>query len=180
MNMSHKKKFTLGIYGDGQLARLLALSALSQNLSVLIYTLDAQHSPCKDLAPLQQGPSWTDKKSFFDFCEQCETVVLENEFVPAELLLQAENHGTKIFPDAKSFSQVSNKLKQVELAQNLGLKVPSYQVIDDASQLTTLSLPVMLKSLSGGYDGYGNFTFTRPEQIEAAKAFIHKGGKALA
>jgi 5-(carboxyamino)imidazole ribonucleotide synthase len=180
MNMSHKKNFTLGIYGDGQLARLLALSALKQNISVLIYTLDAQSSPCKDLAPLQQGKSWTDKKSFADFCGLCETVVLENEFVPAELLLEAEANGTKIFPNAGSFSQISNKLKQVELSKRLGIKIPSYQVIAKPSDLEDLTLPVMLKCLSGGYDGYGNFTFKDQSQMAAARVFIEKVGPSLA
>lgn len=180
MSISHKYNFTLGIYGDGQLARLLALSALSENISVLIYTLDASHSPCKDLAPLQQGTSWTDKKSFFDFCDQCETVVLENEFVPAALLLEAEENGTRIFPNAKSFDQVSNKLKQVELSERLGIKVPSYQVITSPAQLDSLKLPVMLKSLTGGYDGYGNFAFTASHQLTHAKTFIEKVGSALA
>lgn len=178
--MTHKKEFTLGIYGDGQLARLLALSALTQNISLLIYTLDAEHSPCKDLAPLQQGQSWTDKKSFEDFSHRCETVVLENEFVPAEFLLEAEESGIRIFPDAASFNQVSNKLKQVELCQRLGIKVPSYQVISKPSDLDRLTLPVMLKCLSGGYDGYGNFTLTGQHQMDAAKSFIEKVGPSLA
>ena len=178
--MTHNKEFTLGIYGDGQLARLLALIALAQNISPLIYTLDAHQSPCKDLAPLQQGQSWTDKKSFEDFCQRCDTIVLENEFVPAELLVEAEKSGTRIFPDAGSFSQVSNKLKQVELCQHLGIKVPSYQVIANPSDLDHLTLPVMLKCLSGGYDGYGNFTFKNQHQMDAAKAFIEKVGPALA
>lgn len=180
MNMGHKKKFTLGIYGDGQLARLLALSAVKQNVSVLIYTLDTESSPCKDLAPLQQGKSWTDKKSFNDFCELCETVVLENEFVPAEILLEAEENGNMILPNAGSFAQVSNKLKQVELCQRLSIKIPSYQVIMKPSDLENLTLPVMLKCLTGGYDGYGNFTFKDHSQMDAAKAFIQKVGPALA
>lgn len=180
MNMTHNKEFVLGVYGDGQLARLLASSAKTQNISLLIFTLCIQESPCKDLAPLQQGPSWTDKKSFSDFCDRCETVVLENEFVPVEFLLEAEKKGTRILPNAESFLQVSNKLKQVELCQRLGIKIPSYQVIEKPSDLDHVTLPVMLKCLSGGYDGHGNFTFTNQDQLDAAKLFIEKVGPALA
>ena len=180
MHMSHEHRFTLGIYGDGQLARLLALSAQEHHISVLIFSLNKNESPCRDLAPLYEGKSWTDKKSFTEFSKQCETVVLENEFVPAEFLLEAEENGLRIFPNAKSFAQVSNKLKQVELAESLGIKVPPYQLISHAQELDQLKLPVMLKSLSGGYDGYGNFTFKSSEQLAEAKAFIEKKGPALA
>lgn len=180
MSMTHKKEFALGVYGDGQLARLLALSAKTRNISVLIYSLDSMHSPCRDLAPLQQGPNWTDKKSFEDFCNRCETVVLENEFVPAHLLLEAEKKGTRFFPDAGSFNQISNKLKQVELCKHLRIKIPSYQVITRPIDLDRLNLPVMLKCLNGGYDGYGNFTYMNQGQTEAAKAFIEQVGPCLA
>ena len=178
--MTHKHAFALGIYGDGQLARFFALSARAHNVSMIIYTLNAEDSPCKELAPLKQGDSWTDKKSFDEFCELCETIVLENEFVPAEFLLEAESHGTKIFPNAKSFDQVSNKLKQIEVSQSLGLRIPLHQVIHSPSDLENLRLPVMLKNLTGGYDGYGNFSFIHQHQMDAAKSFIEKGGSALA
>lgn len=180
MHMSHKPQFTLGIYGDGQLGRLLAASALKQNISTLIYTLNEKESPCRNLAPLMQGAAWNDKASFDRFTERCAIIVLENEFVPASFLLEAEQKGKKIFPNAKSFDQVDNKLKQVQLATDLGIQTPAYTVISDIEQLNHLDLPVMLKSLSGGYDGYGNFTFKSLTQLPEAQDFISKRGPALA
>jgi 5-(carboxyamino)imidazole ribonucleotide synthase len=180
MTMSHKREFTLGIYGDGQLAGLIASSALESNISVIIYSLDKEISPCKNIAPLKLGKSWHDEKSFFEFCDLCETVVLENEFVPFELVLLAEKNGTRFFPNAESYAKVSHKLKQVELSEHLGIKIPDYKVISKASDLENISLPVMLKSLTGGYDGYGNFAFTDLLQMDEAKFFIDKVGTALA
>ena len=178
--MTHTHEFTLGIYGDGQLARLLALSASKKQISILIYTLNENESPCKDLSPLHPGKNWTDKKSFTEFAKRCEFIVLENEFVPADFLLEAEQNGSKIFPNAASFQKVSNKLKQVQLAESLEIKVPPYMLITDPEELLEVRLPAMLKSLSGGYDGYGNFTFSALEQLKAAKEFIQKKGPAIA
>jgi 5-(carboxyamino)imidazole ribonucleotide synthase len=180
MHMSHKTQFTLGIYGDGQLARLLATSALKQNISTLIYTLNEKDSPCRGVAPLMQGLAWNDLISFKKFSEQCGTIVLENEFVPASFLLEAEKLQHHILPNAKSFEQVSDKLKQVKLADSLGIKTPAYSVISEVDQLRSLQLPVMLKSLSGGYDGYGNYTFMSLNQLNEAQSFITKQGPALA
>lgn len=180
MHMSHKPQFTLGIYGDGQLARLLAASASKRNISTLIYTLNEKDSPCRGIAPLMQGLAWNDEDSFKKFSEQCRTIVLENEFVPASFLLEAEKQGHTILPNAASFERVSNKLKQVELAESLGIKTPKYTVVSEISQLNSLELPVMLKSLTGGYDGYGNFTFKSLTQMDEAQNFIIKQGPALA
>jgi 5-(carboxyamino)imidazole ribonucleotide synthase len=180
MHMSHKTEFTLGIYGDGQLARLLAASASKRNISTLIYTLNEKDSPCRGVAPLMQGLAWNDSISFKKFSNQCRTIVLENEFVPASFLIEAEKNGHRILPSAASFEQVSNKLKQVKLADALGIKTPKYTVISEVDQLLQLDLPVMLKSLTGGYDGYGNYHFKSLTQLEEAQNFITKQGPALA
>lgn len=180
MNFTLDQKFTLGIYGDGQLARLLALAAQAKSIPTLIYTLNENESPCQGLGPLAQGLSWSDRPSFETFCERCEWVVLENEFVPAEFLLEAQKKGTKFLPDADSYSKVSNKLKQVELASSLNIPIPRFEVVKTKTDLDRLKLPCMLKSLNGGYDGYGNFTFKESSQMADARQFVSKRGPALA
>lgn len=171
-------RFTLGIYGDGQLARLLAVSAKSKGLTPLIYTLNSKESPCSGLGTLFEGKAWNDKESFLSFITCCETVVLENEFVPSSFLI--ETQGVNFIPNAICYEKISNKLKQVELAQNLGIKIPKSKLIQNANELEGVILPLMLKSLNGGYDGYGNFTFKDLAQLPNAKRFIEKCGYSLA
>lgn len=180
MHHSRKRNFSLGIYGDGQLARLLAQSALKHNLSTLIYSLNPKTSPCKDLAQLHPAKSWDDLDSFVSFSERCETIVLENEFVPAQFLLEAQQKGLRILPNAESFDRVSNKLKQVQLAESLGIQIPAYTLVSTPSDLDTAKIPAVLKSLSGGYDGHGNFTFCDSSQKTTAANFIEIKGAALA
>jgi 5-(carboxyamino)imidazole ribonucleotide synthase len=180
MNKKDKKKYSLGIFGDGQLARFIAMSAIRHNVTVIILTLDAINSPCKNLAPLFEIKSWNDPQSFYDFCDQCEVVVLENEFIPAEFLLDAENRGTIFYPNAQGFHQVSDKFKQIKICQNLGILTPFSHLVQDPSEVDSLELPVMLKSLTGGYDGYGNFSFLDISQRDQALHFIKKVGATLA
>jgi 5-(carboxyamino)imidazole ribonucleotide synthase len=172
------KKFKLGIYGDGQLARLLTLSAKKQGLSILIYTLNSTESPCNGLAPLVEGRAWDDKEAFLSFASSCESVVLENEFVPASFLFEVD--GVNFYPSASSYLKVSDKFKQVELAKSLGLAVPRSKLIKSPHDVEEVKLPCMLKSLRGGYDGYGNFTFKSLDQLSQAKKFVEKCGDCLA
>ena len=178
--MTLKDNFTLGVYGDGQLARLLALKARELNLKVLFYTLDKAHSPCKDLGELIEGKAWDDHESFLQFLTKTDVIVLENEFIPAAFLKEAELGGKKTVPDAKSYQAVSDKLKQVELAQSLGIRTPQYEVIRQPADCNRLIAPVMLKTLTGGYDGYGNLLCRRSGDFELAQNFIKKRGPALA
>jgi 5-(carboxyamino)imidazole ribonucleotide synthase len=179
MKLSHKDKFTLGVYGDGQLARLTAIKALEKNLSVVFYSLNKKLSPCKDLGPIIEGKSWDDKESFERFCQSCSVIVLENEFVPESFLLSLPDE-IPVIPNAESYSALSDKLKQVRLAESLTVPVPRYSVIEKVSDLGALKLPVMLKSLRGGYDGYGNFLFGQEEKRKEAEAFIEDRGISLA
>jgi 5-(carboxyamino)imidazole ribonucleotide synthase len=171
----------LGVYGDGQLARLFVLTAQSWGISPVVFTLDAAHSPCRSLGvEWIEGKSWDDAEAFSRFTSLASVIVLENEFVPPFFLQEAEKAGIHFLPDAKSYSALSDKLKQVQLAEKEGLRVPEYQVLHNADENAPLTPPLMLKTLRGGYDGYGNFSYTRRDQWPQAVAFINKGGPCLA
>lgn len=181
MHSIHKHSFVLGIYGDGQLARLLAQKAQDDQVRTVVFTLNAKDSPCEGLADeLIEASSWSDEAAFERFRSSVTAIVLENEFVPPAFLCKAEGTGVPCYPSAKSYEAVSDKLKQVTLAQKLGVSVPTSTLIERPEQLSEVSAPVMLKAIRGGYDGYGNFLFKDPSQLSAAKEFITKAGPSLA
>jgi 5-(carboxyamino)imidazole ribonucleotide synthase len=180
MLMSLGNKITLGVYGDGQLAHLLAKAAHLRNIETVFLTLDADNSPCQGLGKFIEAASWTDEESFKQLLNNCTVLVLENEFIPSAFLKTATSLGIPTFPDAQTFDSVSDKLKQIKIAESLGIEVPAYSVIRKASELEDLTLPVMLKSLRGGYDGYGNFLFNSLDKLNDAQTFITRCGDSLA
>jgi 5-(carboxyamino)imidazole ribonucleotide synthase len=177
--MRHTDKFTLGVYGDGQLARLLAQKAIENNITTLIYTLNQSESPCRSLCTLHEGKSWQDEENFQLFASQCETIVLENEFIPPSFLAWAESKKIKTIPNAKAYSALSNKLKQVHLARDLKIDIPHFIYVETTEQLDNIFFPAMLKSLTGGYDGHGNLLIQSVADIPQAKEFISSKGPSL-
>lgn len=180
MYKNHDKRITLGFFGDGQLARLGLLEAKKTYPNIVVYSLDKRNSPCEGLAEIVEGSSWNDEKAFQEFCAKVDVIILENEFVSPIFLKQAELSGTQIIPNASAYEAISDKLKQVKLAEELGIPIPQTQVVDTTSDLTGLKFPTMLKSLRGGYDGHGNLLLTSQDDLSKAQNFISKNGTSLA
>lgn len=180
MHMSHNKEITLGFLGDGQLARLCLLQAQKRFRSFVIYSLDAQNSPCLGLGEIIEGSSWRDLESLSSFMEKADVIILENEFIPVEFLHQVESSGRKVIPNALAYEGVSDKWKQVKLADSLGIPVPAYNLIKSTDDLTRVTFPAMLKSLRGGYDGYGNLLLKNENDLPLAQKFITEKGEGLA
>ena len=157
MLMSLGNNIVLGVYGDGQLAHMLSEVAIHKNIETVFLTLDPDNSPCQEKGLLIKASSWSDELSFKNLMDACTVLVLENEFIPPAFLKLAHDRGRFTLPDAHSFEALSDKLKQVKLAESLNINVPAYNVIHTPEDLERLPLPVMLKSLRGGYDGYGNY-----------------------
>lgn len=179
MNTPRKNKFSVGIYGDGQLARLLAQEAALREMHLEFFSVSNSSSPCEGLGEFTKGISWQDEESFLAFSKKCDVIVLENEFIPEEFLkLLPENFVT--IPNSKSYSALSDKFKQVQLAEKNHIPVPKYKIILRPEELNSLVLPVMLKCLRGGYDGYGNFLLDTKEKMPEAQIFIESRGISLA
>ena len=180
MHMSHKKELTLGFLGDGQLARLCLLAVGDRYQKTVIYSLDAKNSPCLGLGEMIEARSWHDPEALSIFKDKVDVIILENEFVSAEFLHSAEASGCKVIPNASAYEAVSDKLKQVKLAESLDIPVPYSEFIQNPSDLSRVKFPSMLKSLRGGYDGYGNLLLKSAADLPKAETFIRERGAALA
>lgn len=178
--MGLNSRFTLGIYGDGQLAILLAQEAVSLGMGLVFFTLNSDQSPCAKLGLMIEAQGWNDVNAFEHFLKLVDTVVLENEFIPPHFLKLAQDKNIPSFPNYSSFNAVSDKYKQVQIAEKIGIKTPHYTLVSHASELEDLRLPLMLKSLTGGYDGYGNFLFDSLDKFSDAEKFIQEKGQVLA
>jgi hypothetical protein len=76
----------LGILGSGQLARMTCLAANTFGIQTHVYCTE------KDLSPAEHVATKTFKGNFFDleailnFCQSCDVVTLENEFIDQHIL----------------------------------------------------------------------------------------------
>ena len=152
---------TLGILGDGQLAKMTAEAAQTLGVPVRILGADPE-GPCAGLGVFVRG----DVHNAGDvaaFAEACDVVTLESEFIAPEVLAAA---GGKLRPSLASFQRIDNKADEKAEAERLGLPVAPYRVVDHVDAALP-DAPFMAKLAKGGYDGYGNWAVRSEAERQA-------------
>lgn len=147
----------VGILGGGQLARMLAESALRMGLKPVVYTEDP-HAPALAVAADGVIGKISDSTRLKKFLKRVSLTAFENEFLDCALLKKAASEA-KYFPSLKNIELLQDKLSQKRLFQKLKLPSSSFLEISKSSELPwaiqELGGDVVLKWSRQGYDGKG-------------------------
>ena len=141
----------LGIYGTGQLGRMLALAARRMGVPVLTAGDDAVGSPCGQVA--EPVPDLE------QFLARAEVVTTEFENVDPEVLARA----ACARPAASVVHTCQNRRREKAFLSDNGLPVVRHEVVEgvDASGLVAalerFGLPAVVKTAAFGYDGKGQW-----------------------
>jgi 5-(carboxyamino)imidazole ribonucleotide synthase len=172
----------IGIFGGGQLAQMLTQSAVALGIETAIFER-APDSPAGRLTKREVVGPWEDPEALAGFAAACDLVTLENEFVDAAILASLEARGLPVYPTADTIGLVQDKLTQKERIGAAGLALPAFRGVATPAEVlqagASLGWPLVLKTRRNGYDGYGNATLRRPEEIEAAWQRLTAGGSPL-
>ncbi|HWH15035.1 MAG TPA: 5-(carboxyamino)imidazole ribonucleotide synthase [Miltoncostaeaceae bacterium] len=173
--------FDVGIAGAGQLARMTCLAAWP--LGIRVAVLGAPDEPAAPMAAGVVEGAWTDAEAVAALGRSCRVVTLENEFVAAAALAAVEAAGTPVRPRAASVGVVQDKALQKDRLRDAGLPVPRFVVAERPGDVEAagrdLGWPLVLKSRTLGYDGYGNATCGSPEEARTAMARLDRGEGVL-
>ncbi|MBC7712733.1 MAG: 5-(carboxyamino)imidazole ribonucleotide synthase [Rhizobacter sp.] len=172
----------LGILGSGQLARMTTLAASEFGIQTHIYCSESQVSPAEHTATKTIKGSFKDVTAILDFCQNCDVVTLENEFIDQDILEAIDaKFPDKLFPNSKTFKKIGDKISEKESFTIAGIKVTPFKKVispSDVLEFTKIhGFPVVLKSAKGGYDGYGNVTIK--SESELAEKFTKLKGELL-
>jgi 5-(carboxyamino)imidazole ribonucleotide synthase len=161
----------LGIIGGGQLARMTALAAAPLDVTVIALERTAD-CPAAAVATECLTGDWNSLGSLRELAARVDVVTLESEFVDAGLLAQLEQDGKCVLPSSKTMTLVQDKFIQKQTLAKAGLPVPSMRAVASIAELEAatrdLGLPLVLKARRNGYDGKGNFTVRKADDIPEA------------
>lgn len=176
------KPCEVGILGGGQLARMLAESALRLGLKPIVYTDDVDGPAseiCVDVAP----GKISDAPSLKAFVSRVPLVAFENEFVDCkQLRASTSTPDSKFFPNLKAIEVLQDKLEQKKLLKKLGIATsPFIELVSNKGAsdeikrgLTSLAGDIVLKWSRQGYDGKGVKVVhaDRPQDLASAIPFV--------
>ncbi len=140
---------TIGIFGGGQVAKMLAQAASTLSVEMIIF---AQHEdePALQVTSRRIIGQWDDEALLSQFAAECDVITIDNAAVPAEILRHVEELGTPVYPSPATIEQIQDQLMQKRHMQGEGISVPRFKQVLAGSDVleasTEFGFPLMLKT----------------------------------
>ena len=170
---------TIGIFGGGQLGRMMAQAALPLNIQCTFFEASTD---CPS-AVLGQVISSKAENGLQDFINSADVFSLEFENTPlADVDVLIKNKD--LYPPRQALAIAQHRLSEKALFDQLDIPVAPYRAVDSFDSLqqavVDLGLPIVLKTTTGGYDGKGQFVLRSADQMEQAWAELGPAGSLIA
>lgn len=167
---------TIGVFGGGQLGRMMAQAALPLGLRCT-FLEDAEACPSAVLGQVYNRAQLT------EFAQSADVFTLEFEntlLSDADQLLQSKI----LYPPRQALATAQHRLLEKALFDQLQIPVSAYRQVACEADLTTvieqLGLPLVLKTATGGYDGKGQFVLRERAQLSEAWDLLGKTAPLVA
>ena len=163
---------TIGVFGSGQLGRMLALEA--RRMGYLLHSFSPErNSPTGQIADRELVAAYNDRDAVLDFADGVDVVTFEFENVPALVSELAESRGVPVRPSGRVLHAAQDRLREKSVLRQAGLPVTPYRMVEKASDLhdavDEIGFPAILKTSVFGYDGKGQLLLESEKQLDAAR-----------
>ncbi|TJY42372.1 5-(carboxyamino)imidazole ribonucleotide synthase [Cohnella pontilimi] len=171
---------TIGILGGGQLGRMMAHAG--NRLGYKFVTLDpTPESPCGQTAQ-QIVAGYGDRDAARELASRSDVITYEFENVDAEVaaMLEAESY---VPQGSRLLYTTQHRLREKRAVEAAGARVAPYAEITSETDLreaaAQLGLPAILKTVTGGYDGKGQWVLREEADIGPAWEQASAAGTGL-
>jgi 5-(carboxyamino)imidazole ribonucleotide synthase len=148
----------VGMVGAGQLARMTAAAAIGLGVRFRVLAATADDSAAQVCAETVIG-DYRSTEDLLAFAAGCDVVTFDHEHVPQPQLVALERAGHVVWPSSAALRFTQDKLAMRERLGELGVPCPRFQRVSTQADVEAIAdrydWPVVLKAVSGGYDGRG-------------------------
>ncbi|WP_300342244.1 5-(carboxyamino)imidazole ribonucleotide synthase [Nesterenkonia sp.] len=159
---------TVGVLGDGQLARMMAPAAT--HLGIELHLLAASHhaSAAQVIARTTLG-DYRSADDVLAFAQGLDVLTFDHEHVPDQVLSALAEAGIPMNPGPHALLYAQDKLAMRRRIEELGLPNPRWTQVHSADELIRFGdasgWPVVLKTPRGGYDGKGVMVLQSRQEV---------------
>jgi 5-(carboxyamino)imidazole ribonucleotide synthase len=148
----------VGMVGAGQLARMTCQASIPLGVRFRVLADSAADSAAQVCPDVQVG-DYHNVADLLTFAAGCDVVTFDHEHVPGEHLAALEAAGVPLAPGPAALRFTQDKLAMREELTRLGVPCPRFAPVVDGADVARFAAeagwPVVLKAVSGGYDGRG-------------------------
>jgi len=164
----------VGMVGAGQLARMTCQAAAGLGVGFRVLAAAADESAAQVCAGTRIG-DYRSADDLLAFARDCSVVTFDHEHVPGSQLEALEQAGIALRPGSGALAYAQDKRAMRERLAALGVRCPRFTAVASLSEVTSFAdsrgWPVVLKAVTGGYDGKGVWICATP--AEAAAVLSH-------
>ncbi len=175
MARAHLQSFppgsTIGVFGSGQLGRMLALEA--RRMGYRLHTFSpTRNAPTGQIADQEVAAAYDDRSAVQAFVQSVDVLTFEFENVPAHVAEIAAACGVPVRPAGHILHAAQNRLREKMLLAQAGLPLTPHRAVGSLTDLQSavqeLGAPAVLKTAVFGYDGKGQARIDSDRRLEAA------------
>ena len=159
----------VGIIGAGQLGQMLGFAA--RGIDIECHFVDPSDAPPAAAAGKVIRRPFDDAAALAELAGSCEVITYEFENVPVESL-RAIADRVPVFPPPEALSTAQDRLTEKRLFDELQIPLPRYRPVDSLDDLhaavSSIGLPLVLKTRRFGYDGKGQYVLSAMDDIDDA------------
>jgi 5-(carboxyamino)imidazole ribonucleotide synthase len=158
----------VGMVGGGQLARMTAAAAVGLGVTFRVLSESESESAALVTREVTVG-SHLSLPDVAAFAAECDVITFDHEHVPGQILAELELARILVRPGGGALRYTQDKLAMRQGLQALGVPCPRFAAVAsvaDVEAFTGGRLPVVLKAVSGGYDGKGVWVCASAAEIE--------------
>jgi 5-(carboxyamino)imidazole ribonucleotide synthase len=162
---------TIGIFGSGQLGKMMAVVAKQMGYRVHVFSPE-NDTPAGQVADLEIVSAYEDLDAVEKFAQGVDVITLEFENIPVAALAAAAKF-VDVFPGNRALEIPQHRSKEKNFVRDNGISTCEFEIVrslDELKQACMSIMPGVLKTVTGGYDGKGQFVIRSTEDIETAWA----------
>jgi 5-(carboxyamino)imidazole ribonucleotide synthase len=148
----------VGMIGAGQLARMTAAAAIGLGIRLRVMAAAPAESAAQVCADTVLG-DYRSTDDLLAFAAGCDAITFDHEHVPQPQLAALEQAGFAVRPSAAALRLTQDKLAMRARLTELGVPCPRFEPVASMDDVLAFAeradWPVVLKAVSGGYDGRG-------------------------
>jgi len=163
---------TIGIIGGGQLGRMMAISAREMGYKVAVLE-PGPDSPLAQISDIEINAAYDDKVALEELLVISDVVTYEFENIPNQAIKEVVEADFGYLPQGHMPLKITqNRLVEKTSVVDSGFKTAPFADVSDEAKLRaaldTIGYPSILKTVSGGYDGKGQWRLTSEADLPMA------------
>ena len=161
--------------GGGQLARMTAAAAIGLGATFRVLSESENESAALVTHDVTVG-SHLSLSDISSFAGRCDVITFDHEHVPGQILAKLESDGVLVRPGSGALRYTQDKLAMRERLSSLGVPCPRFAPVSSVADVQAFAggtwsevpntWPVVLKAVSGGYDGKGVWICESTSEVE--------------